>query len=158
MKQVLGSIIAAMVLLATPAYAQGTAADTDMQVLRDKIRTDKKALVAANMQLSDAEARVFWPVYDQYQVELGVINERLARGIANYADAYNAGPLQDSIARRFLDEAITIDEMEVRLRRGYAARLTRLIPAAKAARYMQIEAKIRAAIRYELAENIPLVE
>jgi len=46
----------------------------------------------------------------------------------------------------------------VKLRKDYAAKLTAAIPAAKAARYLQIESKIRAVIRYELAANIPLVK
>jgi|SRR5208282_6745625 len=162
MKIVLGSMICAVALLAAPAYAQGASADKsaemNMQILRDKIKADKKAVVAANMQLSDAEATKFWPIYDQYQHDLKAINERLARAILAYADAYNAGPIPDATAKKLLDESIAIDESEVNLRREYAAKLTRVIPAAKAARYLQIESKIRAAIRYELAANIPLAE
>jgi hypothetical protein len=158
MKKVLGSMICAIALLAAPAYAQDKSADINMQILRDKIKADKKAVVAANMQLSDAEAKTFWPLYDQYQIDLKAINERLARLVLAYADAYNAGPVPDAVAKKLLDESIRIDESEVNLRREYAVRLSRVIPAAKAARYLQIESKIRAAIRYELAANIPLVE
>ena len=149
---------AVALLLALPAYAQGTSADMNMQILRDKVKADKKALVAANMQLTDAEAKAFWPIYDQYQHDLGAINDRLAKAIVSYADAYNAGPLSDATAKKLLDESIAIDESEVKLRREYAAKLTAAIHAAKAARYLQIESKIRAAIRYELASKIPLVQ
>jgi hypothetical protein len=158
MKSVLWSMICAVALLAAPVYAQDKSADMNMQILLDKIKADKKALVAANMQLTDTEAKAFWPIYDQYQKDLKVINDRLAGAILAYADAYNAGPVPDSTAKKLLDESIAIDESEVRLRREYAAKLTRVIPAAKAARYLQIENKIRAAVRYELASRIPLVE
>ena len=157
MKNMLWSVICAVAFLVAPAYGQDKSADMNMQILLDKIKADKKALVAANMDLTDAEARAFWPIYDQYQNELKVINDRLAGAILAYANAYNAGPVPDSTAKRLLDEAIAIDDAEVKLRREYAGKLTRAIPAAKAARYMQIENKIRAAIRYELAANIPLV-
>lgn len=158
MKTALWSMICAIALLAAPAYAQDKSAEMNMQILRDKIKADKKAVVVANMQLSDAEARVFWPIYDQYQKDLAAINERLAKAIVAYADAYNAGPVSDATAKNLLEESIAIDASEVKLRQEYAAKLTRVIPAAKAARYLQIESKIRAAIRYELAANIPLVE
>lgn len=157
-KTLFWSMICAAALLAAPVHAQGAADDMNMQILRDKVKADKKALVAANMQLSDSEARVFWPIYDQYQNDLRGINERLAKAIVAYADAYNAGPVPDATAKNLLEESIAIDGAEVDLRRTYAARLTAAIPAAKAARYMQIESKIRAAIRYELASRIPLVE
>jgi hypothetical protein len=158
MKKLLWTIVCAAALLAAPAYAQSTSADMDMQILRDKIKADKKVLVASNMQLTDAEATAFWPIYDAYQNDLKAINARLGNAILAYSDAYKAGPISDQTAKKFLDEAIAIDDAEAKLRKDYAAKLTASIPAAKAARYLQIETKIRAAIRYELAANIPLVQ
>ena len=64
-------------LLAVPAFAQGQPADT-MQILREKLKADKKLLVAANMELTEAEAKGFWPLYEEYQKELHKINDRLA--------------------------------------------------------------------------------
>jgi hypothetical protein len=158
MKKLLCSIVCAAALLAAPAFAQNTSADMDMQILRDKIKADKKVLVASNMQLNDAEAKAFWPIYDAYQSDLSAINTRLGNAILAYSDAYKAGPLTDPTAQKFLDEAIAIDDAEAKLRKDYATKLTAAIPAAKAARYLQIESKIRAAVRYELAGNIPLVQ
>ena len=158
MKKLLWAVVCAAALLAAPAYAQSTSADMDMQILRDKLKADKKVLVAANMQLTDAEAKAFWPIYDAYQNDLKAINARLGNAILAYADAYKAGPISDAAAKKFLDEAIAIDDAEAKLRKDYAAKLTAAIPAAKAARYLQIESKIRAAIRYEIAANIPLVK
>jgi hypothetical protein len=158
MKMLLWSLIAAFALAGAPGYAQDRSADMNMQILRDKLKADKKVLVAANMQLTDAEAKAFWPIYDEYQTDLSAINKRLGEGILAYANAYKAGPISDASAKKFLDEAIAIDDAEARLRKDYAAKLTGAIPAAKAARYLQIESKIRAAIRYELAAEIPLVQ
>jgi|KBSMisStaDraftv2_1062788.scaffolds.fasta_scaffold40928_5 hypothetical protein len=158
MKKLLWAIVCAAALLAAPAYAQSTSADMDMQILRDKLKADKKVIVASNMQLTDAEANAFWPIYDAYQNDLKAVNARMGNGILAYADAYKAGPISDGAAKMFLDEAIAIDDAEVKLRKDYAAKLTAAIPAAKAARYLQIESKIRAVIRYELAANIPLVK
>jgi len=91
---VLFAIAAALTL---PAVAQPTA--SDMEILRQKIKADKKLVVAANMQLTDAEAKGFWPVYDAYQADLQKINQRLGALIKNYADAYNKGPVSDEAAK-----------------------------------------------------------
>ena len=157
MKKLLWLLIAAFALVGAPGYAQDKSADMNMQILRDKLKADKKVVVAANMQLTDAEAKAFWPIYDAYQNDLKAINQRLGNAILAYADAYKAGPISDATAKKFLDEAIAIDDAEAKLRKDYAAKLTAAIPAAKAARYLQIESKIRAAIRYEMAAAIPLV-
>ena len=155
--KLLWPLIVAVAFVGAPGYAQNTSADMNMQILRDKLKADKKVVVAANMQLTDAEAKAFWPIYDQYQNDLNAVNKRLGEAILAYAAAYKAGPISDESAKKFLDEAIAIDDAEAKLRRDYAAKLTGAIPAAKAARYLQIESKIRAAIRYEMAAAIPLV-
>ena len=144
--------------LAFPAMAQTTGATTNMEILRQKIKGDKKLIVAENLKLTDAEGTTFWPVYDAYQKDLQQINQRLAAVIMAYADAYNKGPVTNEVAKKLLDEALAVDDAEAKMKGSYAPKILAVLPATKAARYIQIENKIRAAIRYELAAGIPLVE
>ena len=157
MKVLMAVFLCVAVLAAVPAFAQQKSADTNMQILLDKVKADKRLVVAANMGLSEEEGRAFWPIYDAYQKELQALNDRLGRTILAYAEAYNKNALTDAQAKQLADEVLAIDQDEITLRKTYAARLTRVIPAKKVARYLQIENKIRAAIRYELAAGIPLV-
>ena len=143
--------------LAASAMAQ-TAGTTNMEILRQKIKADKKLVVAENLKLTDAEATAFWPVYDAYQKDLQAINQRLTTAILAYADAYNKGPVTNETAKKLLDEFLAIDEAEAKLKSASAPKILAALPATKAARYIQIENKIRAAVRYELAANIPLVD
>jgi len=148
-------LFAVATLLALPAVAQTA---SDMQILAQKIKADKKLVVAANMQLTEAEAKGFWPVYDAYQKDLQGINQRVGGAIKNYAAAYNKGPVSDETAKKLINEAIAIEDAEVKLKASYVPRLEKVIPGMKVARYIQIENKIRAIIKYELAANIPLVQ
>ena len=133
MKTLLWAIICGVTFLAAPAIAQDSAADMSMQILRDKIKADKKAVVAANMQLTDVEAAAFWPIYDAYQNELKAINERIGNAILDYADAYKTRTLSDATAKKLLAEAIAIDASEAKLRKDYAAKLTKALTASLAA-------------------------
>jgi len=155
--KLINAVILCLAALAVPALAQDKPADTNMQILLDKVKADKKLVVAANMALNEAEGKVFWPIYDAYQKELQAINERTGKTILAYADAYNKKALTDDLAKQLTNEALAIDQDELTLRKTYAAKLNGLLPAIKVARYIQIENKIRAAIRYELATGIPLV-
>ena len=139
------------------ALAQ-TSGTTNMDILRQKIKADKKLVVAENLKLTDAEGATFWPVYDAYQKDLQQINQRLTAVILAYADAYNKGPVTNDAAKKLLDEALAVDEAEAKLKSTSAPRILAVLPATKAARYIQIENKIRAVVRYELAAGIPLVE
>jgi hypothetical protein len=157
--------VAALLLAATlsvPALAQQAApADKpadNMQLLRDKIKADKKLLVGANMDLTEAEAKKFWPVYDDYQKELEKINKQLGGLIADYAKEFNAGTLSDDKAKSLVDRMIAANEAEVKLQKSFVPKLSEALPAKKVARYLQIENKIRAVVKYELAQAVPLVQ
>ena len=143
--------------LAFPAMAQ-TTGTTNMEILRQKIKADKKLVIAQNLALTDAEGTAFWPVYEAYQKDLQQLNQRMGAMVGAYASAYNKGPVADDVARKLLDEALAVDEAEAKLKSSYAPKILATLPATKAARYIQIENKIRAVIRYELAAGIPLVE
>jgi len=152
------SIAAAAFLLVFAGYsaAQDKPAD-NMQILREKIKADKKLLVAANMDLTESEAKAFWPVYDQYQKDLQKINQRIVKVIEGYAEDYRNRSLSDDKARKLIDEALAIDKAEADLKSAYAPKLTKVLPARKAMRYLQIENKIRAVVRYDIASGVPLV-
>ncbi|MDH4081525.1 MAG: hypothetical protein OEU68_17135 [Nitrospira sp.] len=150
------------IFTASPVLAQeggGAASDTNMEILKEKLKADKKLLVAGNMELTDAEAKKFWPLYDGYQMDLNQLNDRLGKAIADYASAYNDGKgmIKEDTAKKLLNEALAIDETEVKLKRTYAEKIGKVLSATKTARYIQIENKVRALIKFELAGQIPLV-
>jgi hypothetical protein len=150
-----------MILFSIPAFAQTDGgADTNMEIFMQKLKADKKLLVASNMGLTDAEGKDFWPLYEAYQKDLQQVNERLGKTITAYAEAYNQGKgsVSNDTAKKLLDEAISVEEQEVKLKRAYAEKVGKVLPAAKTARYIQIENKIRAVIKFELARQIPLVD
>ena len=153
------AVLAAAVIFATGAFAQEKAAD-NTQLLLEKVRADKKLLVGANMNLTEEEAKGFWPVYDAYQKDLQQLNGRLEKAIKAYAEAYEtgSGSVTNEKAKQLLDEALAIEEAEVQLKRAYVPKLEKVLPMPKVARYVQIETKIRSAIKNELAAGIPLVK
>jgi hypothetical protein len=152
--------LAAVLLLAGPALAQDKPAEKpadNTQLIIEKAKADKKLLVADNMKLTETEAKAFWPVYDAYQKELAGINERLTNTIKAYAQAYNQGSVSDETATKLGNEVLSIDQSVVDLNKKYFEKAKAVIPPAKAARYIQIERKIRQLLSADLAEHIPLV-
>ena len=152
------SATALMVVIAAfpaPALTQDKPAD-NMQILIEKIRADKKLPVAGNMQLTEAEAKAFWPVYDQYQDELFLLRARTAKLIKDYAGAYEK--MSNDTARKLLDELMSIEALGPKLRQAYLPKFRKVLPETKVVRYYQIENKIQAALMYEIAANIPLMK
>jgi hypothetical protein len=110
-----------------------------------------------NMELSEAEAKAFWPIYEQYQRDLQKINQRLLGVLAGYAEDFRNKSLTDDKAKKLIDEALAIEVAEANLKSTYAPKLSKVLPIRKVARYLQIENKIRAVVKYDIASGVPLV-
>lgn len=140
-----------------PVWTQGKPAD-NMEILRDKVKADKKVLVAMNMGLTESEANGFWPIYKQYQTDLGQINRRIRSLLESYAGDYNNRSLTNAKAQKLIDEFVSIEKAEADLKASFAPKLIKVLPAIKVARYLQIENKIRAIINFDIAAQVPLIE
>lgn len=148
-------VFSGIMVLAVNAFAQDEPAD-NMQLVIEKVRADKKLLVAENMQLTETEAKAFWPVYNQYQDELFLIRARTLKLIQDYRDAYER--MTDDTARKLLDEYMNIESLTLKLRKAYLPRFRKVLPETKVMRYYQIENKTQVALYYEIAASIPLIK
>jgi hypothetical protein len=156
-KKTIGVAMAVMLFGFAPlSFAQDKRAD-NMNILRDKIRADKKLVVATNMELTESEAKNFWPIYNEYQKDLQNINGRIVAVLESYAADLKSKSLTDDKAKQLIDEALAIDQAEANLKSTYAPKLSKALPVRKVARYLQIENKIRALVKYDLAQGVPLV-
>ena len=160
LKTIMCLLLVAAGLIVGSAYAQNKApakkAADDMSALREQLKGDKKKIVTANLELTEAEAKNFWPLYDEYQKELDKINDRLAMVIVSYAKEYKAKSLTDEKAMKLLEQAFAVEEAEVKAKRAMIPKLAKVLPGRKVARYLQIENKIRAIVKYEIAGEVPL--
>ena len=155
-KSVIAVLIAIMSAGATVALGQDKKVEViDMQALRTAVKSDKKGFVAATLQLTPAEAKKFWPVYDAYQRAIDVSNRK--RALVVEAVVGKDEDLSNAYAKNLALEAIANDEAEIKARRALQARLMKALPPIKAARYLQLESKIRAVQDYDIASVIPLV-
>jgi len=137
------------------ALAQDTPAD-NMEIVKEKVRADKKLFIATNMALTESEAKAFWPVYEAYQAELGKLRDRDSNLIDEFAG--NFGTISDDAAKKLLDDSLSIDSGYLKLRQSYLAKFRDVLPETKVARYYQFENKIEAVLRYEQAKRIPLIQ
>jgi hypothetical protein len=137
------------------AGAQDKPAD-NMEVLREKLRADKKAVVAAVLELTDGEAKVFWPVYNAYQSDMVSHYDRVLKLLDTYTKAYDT--MTDEIATSLLKQFLALERDHVALLTSYVPRFQKVLPPRKVARLYQIENKARALVNYELARSIPFVQ
>jgi 2-oxoglutarate dehydrogenase complex dehydrogenase (E1) component-like enzyme len=130
--------------------------DQDLGLLRKDIRSQRKQLIASNLNLTDQEATKFWPVYDQYVSDLTTINDKKFGLIQEYADNYGKLTNEQSLSlvRRWLDADIEIAQ----LRQKYVPIVSKVLDGKKSATFFQLDRRIAMMIELQLSSQMPLVQ
>ena len=148
-------LVAVLAVFIVSSMAQEKPAD-NMQIVREKIKTDKKLFIAENMNLMESEAKVFWPVYENYQKDLGKLVDKAVKLIDNYAANYET--MSEEAAKELIDGYLAIEGERVTLMKSFLPKFRKVLPEKKVARYYQLENKIDAVVNFGLAKQIPLVK
>lgn len=157
--KILSVAVAVAVVLGTGLYAPIVDAQQErdaIEVIRSQIATDRQALVAENMQLSEAESEKFWPVYRDFQYGRAPLIDRRLENIKAFRDNY--ATMTDEQARNIVDSVVEYEDDMLKLQRRYIKEFRKVLPERKVMRYLQIERKLDAVIDFDLARVIPLTE
>jgi hypothetical protein len=148
--------ISTSILAGLPGFVSAQS-DTDViEVVRSSLKADRKVVLAEAMQFTESESQAFWPLYREYRAEVEKVADGLVKLVLEYADAY-PGPLGEKRAGEMLKEYTALEEKLAALRTKYSKRLSKVLPASKVIRFLQVENRLDLVLRLELASAIPLV-
>ena len=164
MKPILTAVVL-LGLLAGPAHAQSTGATgpsdaeitAQLQLAQAYVGAGKRTFIDEQLALTADEAKAFWPIYDAYQEDLADFNRRRLDNVMAYARAWNAGQVTEDDAASLAAEAVAIEVAEADALKRVHRKLKRAVPMLKAARYLQVEYKLRAIVRFEQAARVPFM-
>ena len=139
----------------TRALAQDPS-DEDLKLFRKDLRSLKKQIIAANMDLSETEAQEFWPIYDRYIAELVTITDKKFALIEEYAQNYNT--LTSAQAENYIKGRAAVDDSIMQLRLKYLAVFRKVLNGRSTARFFQLDWRLGLIMDLQLASQTPLVE
>ncbi len=129
--------------------------ERDVQIARNLTEQSRQATVAANLPLTEAQAKAFWPVYLKYRQDVTKQNERLGALIKTYSKEYDS--MTDAAAKELTRTYLDIDKRRLELKEQYLKKFEKVLPASLVARAMQTEQKLDAMQAFTIARSIPLV-
>ena len=130
--------------------------DQSVALLRQDLRSGKKQAIAASLQLTDAEATKFWPVYDQYSAELSKLGDQRYALIKEYANGF--GTLTDNQALSLVKRSLSLDEQVAQLRSKYVPIVNQVLPGTKTATFFQMDRYLNTLIDLKASGAIPVVQ
>jgi hypothetical protein len=139
--------------LTSPSLAQSV--NDDVELIRSVVQTERKAVVAKNMQLTEAESEGFWPVYNEYEQAMRKVNTKRVEVLRRLAAEYQT--LTDEQAEGLLKESFDFQQERVKVRRSFTKKFGKVLTGKRVARFYQIDGKIDSIIDFDIARTVPLV-
>jgi hypothetical protein len=151
-----GPLALALLVTALPTVVQAQDAGlaSDEQILLKQVNTDKKAVYASNLGLTEEESAKFWPIYDEYEAKQKTLQDRFLANLNSFAEKYDT--LTDAEAAAILKEKMAIEKDGAALKQKYTAKIAKVLPAKKALRYAQLETRVQNLIQRNVYSLIPL--
>lgn len=149
------SVLILLMSFSTAASAQ-TALDEQIALVRQSAHTDRKVILMGNMTFTSEESEAFWPAWNEYRAAVAANGDRLLALIKDFAA--NFEQMTDQKAQELMTDHFSIEMQDVVIKQNFSKELTKIMPAKKAMRVLQIENKLDAAIDLKLASEIPLAK
>lgn len=147
------------IILTTLVFSTSLAQDIKIdwtQLLKKNVQKESKKLIEQNLELTKDQAKLFWPLYDEYDAAiLDVTNERL-KNISDYMHNYKN--LDNTKAENLLRTALELDRKRIAIQNEYYNKLIVLLPATIVGKFFQLDQYIELLIQLQRSENIPLIQ
>ena len=153
----IASLAVALAVAAFPVVTHAqTGVKADEQIILKQVMTDKRAVYAQNLQLTEGESRAFWPIYDEYEGKAKKLNDEFLALVDDYAAKF--GSMTDADATAMLKKKMQIEKDREALKQTYTKKVAKALPPVKALRYAQIETRLDNMIRRDVYGLIPLAQ
>src|SRR6266852_5069893 len=129
--------------------------DDDIQMLKQDLKSQKKQIVAANMNFTDAEAEKFWPMYDRYAADLANIYDTKLALIQEYVENYKT--MSGEEAESYIRRRAAVEESVMQLRLKYVPEFRKVLSGRQTALFFQIEWRLDLMINLQLAQA-PMID
>ncbi len=156
------SVALLAVVCVSPTFAAAAAAaaeeptiDQQVQMVRSLTEAQRQATVAANVELTEAEATKFWPLYREYRFDVAKVNDKLVALIKDYSENFEA--MTDAKAKTYAVSYLDVQKQQVDLKSKYVGKFDKVLSPMKTVRVLQIETKLDSIRDVALAKTIPLV-
>ncbi len=129
--------------------------DNYIQVLRSDVRSDRMQIVTEAMRFTEAEAASFWPVYRNYQEEVSKVDDQKYALLKDYARHFS--DMTDVQARDLANQSFTLEQRKTELKRKYFKEFEKVLPAARVARFFQVDHRLDLLVALQVAADVPLI-
>jgi hypothetical protein len=156
-------ILIGAVLLGGSAFAEtAEVATVDntrayLEVLRSDFNSDKVALYNRVLQLTEPEAKKFWPIYRNYERELMTLSDQRMELMRDFMARQDDGKLTDETSTEIADRWLKSVQARLDLWKKYYKKISSAVSPTRAAQFLQLENQIALFIDIAIASEMPAI-
>jgi hypothetical protein len=152
----LAALLMASGAIAQTATTDQSGTDTDIALLRSDVQAQKTDIIGKTMQLSDTDAKAFWPLYREYANKQQTLGDQRVSVIKDYGAEYDT--LTDTQADGLMDRMIKFNKSRNELTAQYFPKFKKAIGAKQAAKFIQVDSRLTLLVDLQLANSIPIIQ
>ena len=125
--------------------------------LRRELSRGKAEIYRQVMVPTAQESAIFVPIYEEYEKELAALGDRRNELIRRFAEAFNAGKLDEPTSAQISADWLVLQEGSLEVRKKYHARISGALSPLQGAQFLQVEHRIATVNDLLIAAGIPLL-
>ena len=127
-----------------------------IEILKKDIQTEAKKLVGENLEMTEEQAEIFWPLYDEYDAELLELSNERINVISSYMlDYYD---LSNEKAQKLVNQAMDIEQKRLDLKKKYITKMNEVLPQKLVGKFFQIDNYLQTLITIQRQSTIPFIK
>lgn len=153
MKKLLGL---SLLVFTSLSFAQIESFDsTYIEGLKKDVGGTFKEIVKENLKLTEDEAKIFWPLFDEYLAARGPLFEERVNITEEYMMNYYA--MDDATAKDLIYKTVQSNQDLLDLRKEYLNKMFEQLPAPIVGKFFQIDNRVSALLDLVRMSATPLV-
>ena len=149
-------IIVPLLLFSATLFAQIESFETDyIEMIKKDVQAESKMIVKEYLELTEEQAEVFWPLYDEYDVAYDALVDENVKLIEDYMINYYG--MDNETAKGLLDRALEHDQKILDTRKEYLDKMLEVLPAPLVGKFYQIDNRISSLVDVVRMSTIPLI-
>lgn len=149
-------IIISLLLFSSFGFAQVKSFESDyVEMLKKDIQENSKQIVSDNLTLTEEQAKIFWPIYDEYDKAYDKLVDERVGVIKDYMMNYYG--LDEETGKELITKSIDLKQKAVDIQKEYINKMMKVLPISVVGKFFQIDNRISAIIDIARMANLPLI-
>ncbi len=134
---------------------KAAAQDNLIAMIQSDVRAEAQRIMTYAMQLSDADAANFWPIYRRYELERADWGDLRIALIRRFAEQYET--MTDDVAEELAEEMFDLLDDRIDLYKSFFGKFSDAVSPSVGARFVQVERQLNMIMDLQIAQEMPLI-